>query len=189
MTVDELRPYLIKHWLEIRASLDAGVYQPSPVRRVEIAKPDGEVRLLGIPTVMDRLIQQAVAQALTPLFEPGFSAQSYGFRPGRRAHDAVQTAQGYIREGSTGVVDVDLAKFFERVNHDKLRARVARLVKDRRVLALIRRDLESGGMVNGVVLETGEGTPQGGSLSPWLANILLDDLDKELEKRGHRFVR
>lgn len=189
MTVEELRSYLIAHWLEIRASLDAGVYQPSPVRRVEIAKPDGGVRLLGIPTVMDRLIQQAVAQVLTPLFEPGFSPQSYGFRPGRRAHEAVTIAQGYIREGYTWVVDMDLEKFFDRVNHDKLMARVARVVKDRRVLALIRRYLESGVMVNGVVMETGEGTPQGGPLSPLLANIMLDDLDKELEKRGHRFVR
>ncbi len=189
MTVEELRPYLIKHWLEIRASLDAGVYQPSPVRRVEIAKPDGGMRLLGIPTVIDRLIQQAVAQVLTLLFEPGFSPHSYGFRPGRRAHDAIVTAQEYIREGYTWVVDIDLEKFFDRVNHDKLMARVARVVKDRRVLALIRRYLESGVMVNGVVLGTGEGTPQGGPLSPLLANIMLDDLDKELEKRGHRFAR
>jgi RNA-directed DNA polymerase len=189
MTVSELRPYLITHWLETRASLDAGEYQPSPVRRVEIPKPDGGVRLLGIPTVIDRLIQQAVAQVLTPLFEPGFSPHSYGFRPGRRAHDAVAAAQGYIREGYTWVVDVDLEKFFDRVNHDKLMARVARVVKDRQVLALIRKYLEAGVLVNGVVLEAGEGTPQGGPLSPLLANIMLDDLDKELERRGHQFVR
>jgi len=189
MTVDELEPYLKAHWLEIRAQLDAGSYQPQPVRRQEIPKAGGGVRLLGIPTVVDRLIQQAIAQVLTPLFEPGFSTHSYGFRPGRRAQDAVKAAQGYIRQGYTWVVDIDLEKFFDRVHHDKLMARVARVVKDRRVLALIRKYLESGVMVNGVVLETGEGTPQGGPLSPLLANILLDDLDKELEKRKHQFVR
>ena len=189
MTVEELRPYLKEHWLEIRASLEAGTYQPSPVRRVEIPKSDGGERMLGIPTVVDRLIQQAVAQVLTGLFEPRFSPHSYGFRPGRRAYDVVKAAQGYIREGYTWVVDVDLEKFFDRVNHDKLMARVARVMRDKRVLALIRKYLESGVMVNGVVLETEEGTPQGGPLSPLLANIMLDDLDKELEKRGHRFVR
>lgn len=145
--------------------------------------------MLGIPTVLDRLIQQAVAQVLTPLFERCFSPHSYGFWPGRRAHDAVKVGQGYIREGYTWVVDVDLEKFFHRVNHDKLMARVARAVKDKRVLALVRKYFESGVMVNGVVTETGEGTPQGGPLSPLLANIMLDDLDKELEKRGHKFVR
>lgn len=189
MTVEELRPYLREHWLEIRARLDAGKYQPRPVRRVEIPKPDGGVRLLGIPTVVDRFVQQAVQQVLTPLFEPGFSPHSHGFRPGHRAHDAIREAQGYIREGYTWVVDVDLEKFFDRVQHDKLMVRVARVVKDRGVLALIRKYLESGVMVNGVVLDTEEGTPQGGPLSPLLANIMLDDLDKELEKRGHRFVR
>jgi RNA-directed DNA polymerase len=189
MTVAELRPYLKRHWPEIRAALDAGTYQPKPVLRREIPKPGGGVRLLGIPTVIDRLIQQALAQVLTPLFEPGFSDSSYGFRPGRKAHDAVRRAQAYINEGYGWVVDIDLEKFFDRVNHDKLMARVARVVKDRRVLKLIRKYLESGVMVNGVVVEIREGTPQGGPLSPLLANIMLDDLDKELEKRGHRFVR
>jgi group II intron reverse transcriptase/maturase len=189
MTVVELPEYLKAHWLEVRARLDTGDYQPQPVRRQEIPKAAGGVRLLGIPTVLDRLIQQAMLQVMTPLFEPGFSPHSYGFRPGRRAHDAVKAAQGYIREGYTWVVDIDLEKFFDRVNHDKLMARVAHRVKDRRVLALLRKYLESGVMVNGVVMETGEGTPQGGPLSPLLANILLDDLDKELEQRGHQFVR
>ena len=189
LRVDELRSYLKDHWLDTRASLDAQTYRPEPVRRVEIPKLDGGVRLLGIPTVLDRLIQQALAQVLSPLFEPRFSAHSYGFRPGRSAHQAVAAAQAYVREGYDWVVDIDLEKFFDRVNHDMLMARVARVVKDKRVLRLIRRYLESGVLVNGVVLETDEGTPQGGPLSPLLANILLDDLDKELERRGHRFVR
>ena len=189
MTVAELRPYLKQHWPEIRAALDAETYRPKPVLRREIPKPGGGTRLLGIPTVIDRLIQQALAQALTPLFEPVFSDSSYGFRSGRRAHDAVRRAQAYINEGYGWVVDIDLEKFFDRVNHDKLMARVARVVKDRRVLALIRKYLESGVMVNGVKVEVREGTPQGGPISPLLANIMLDDLDKELEKRGHRFVR
>ena len=189
MTVAELRPYLKRHWVEIRAALDAETYQPEPVLRCEISKPGGGVRLLGIPTVIDRFIQQALAQVLTPLFEPVFSDSSYGFRPGRKAHDAVRRAQAYINEGYGWVVDIDLEKFFDRVNHDKLMARVARVVKDRRVLKLIREYLESGVMVNGVKVEVREGTPQGGPISPLLANIMLDDLDKELEKRGHRFVR
>jgi len=189
MTVEELRPYLKERWLEIRKALDEQSYKPSPVRRVEIGKPDGGVRQLGIPTVVDRFLQQAIAQALTPIFEPLFSPTSYGFRPGRSAHQAIEQAQEYIREGYEWVVDIDLEKFFDRVNHDMLMARVARVVKDKRVLKLIRAYLNSGVMVNGVVQDTEEGTPQGGPLSPLLSNIMLDDLDKELERRGHKFVR
>ncbi len=189
MTVEELRPYLREHWLEIRETLDEQSYKPQPVRRVEIPKPDGGVRLLGIPSVMDRFLQQAIAQVLTPLFEPIFSPHSYGFRPGRGAHDAVKQAQEYVQAGYEWAVDIDLEKFFDRVNHDMLMARVARVVKEKRVLKLIRAYLNSGVMVEGVVIETDEGTPQGGPLSPLLSNIMLDDLDKELEKRGHKFVR
>jgi RNA-directed DNA polymerase len=189
MEVKELHGYLKEHWLEVRKALESGMYRPSPVRRVEIPKPDGGVRQLGIPTVLDRLIQQAIAQVLTPLFEVVFSPHSYGFRPGRSAHQAVQQAQAYIAEGNEWVVDIDIEKFFDRVNHDMLMARVARVVKDKRVLKLIRAYLNSGVMINGVVMETEEGTPQGGPLSPLLSNIMLDDLDKELEKRGHKFVR
>jgi RNA-directed DNA polymerase len=189
MTVKELRPYLKEHWLEIRETLYQQTYKPKPVRRVEIPKPDGGIRLLGVPTVMDRFLQQAIAQVLTPLYEPLFSETSYGFRPGRSAHDAIKQAQQYVQEGNEWVVDIDLEKFFDRVNHDMLMARVARVVKDKRALKLIRAYLESGVMINGVVLETEEGTPQGGPLSPLLSNIMLDDLDKELEKRGHKFVR
>jgi len=189
MEVEELPDYLKAHWLEVRETLESGKYRPSPVRRVEIPKPDGGVRQLGIPTVQDRLIQQAIAQVISPIFEGEFSPHSYGFRPGRSAHQAVQKSQEYIREGYDWVVDIDLEKFFDRVNHDMLMARVARVVKDKRVLKLIRAYLESGVMVNGVVMETEEGTPQGGPLSPLLSNIMLNDLDKELEKRGHKFVR
>jgi group II intron reverse transcriptase/maturase len=189
MTVEELRPYIIAHWLEIREALDGGRYRPSPVRWVGIPKAEGGERQLGIPTVLDRFIQQAVAQVLTPLFESRFSPHSYGFRPGRSARDAVKQAQMYVQEGNDWVVDIDLERFFDRVNHDMLMARVARVVKDKRVLKLIRSYLESGVMVNGVVTDTEEGTPQGGPLSPLLSNIMLDDLDKELEKRGHKFVR
>ena len=189
MEVKDLSGYLKAHWLEVREALESGKYRPSPVRRVEIPKPDGGVRQLGIPTVLDRLIQQAIAQVLTPMFEVVFSPHSYGFRPGRSAHQAVQKSQEYIQEGYDWVVDIDLEKFFDRVNHDMLMARVARVVKDKRVLKLIRAYLESGVMLNGVVMETEEGTPQGGPLSPLLSNIMLNDLDKELEERGHKFVR
>jgi RNA-directed DNA polymerase len=187
--VKEQRSYLKEHWLEVREALESGKYRASPVRRVEIAKPDGGVRGLGIPTVIDRLIQQAIAQVLSPMFEPEFSAYSYGFRPGRSAHQAVEQAQEYIREGYDWTVDIDLEKYFDRVNHDMLMARVARGVKDKRVLKLIRAYLESGVMLNGVVLETKEGVRQGGPLSPLLLNNMLNDLDWELEKRGHKFVR
>jgi group II intron reverse transcriptase/maturase len=201
MKVEDLRDYLKAHWQEVRETLESGKYRPSPVRRVEIPKPDGGVRQLGIPTVIDRMIQQAIAQVLSPMFEEIFSTHSYGFRPGRSAHQAVEQSQEYIREGYDWVVDIDLEKFFDRVNHDMLTpalhqtqcgasvARVAREVKDKRVLKLIRAYLNSGVMVNGVVMETEEGTPQGGPLSPLLSNVMLNDLDRELEERGHKFVR
>lgn len=189
VTVEQLQEHLWQHWDMVKNQLLAGTYQPMPVKRVEIPKPGGGVRMLGIPTVMDRFIQQALLQIMTPIFDPGFSENSFGFRPGRRAHDAVIKAQSYIREGYRWVVDMDLEKFFDRVNHDILMARVARKVKDKRVLRLIRAYLNAGVMVHGVTRETEEGTPQGGPLSPLLANILLDDLDKELTRRGHRFVR
>lgn len=189
LTVNELSEHLKEHWPSIRAALYAGTYKPSPVRRVEIPKPGGGERLLGIPTVLDRLIQQALAQVLGRLFDPSFSEHSYGFRPRRNAQQAVQAAQGFLKAGKRWVVDLDLTRFFDRVNHDKLMARVARKVKDKRVLKLIRRYLNSGVLENGVCVRTDEGTPQGGPLSPLLANILLDDLDKELEERGHSFCR
>jgi RNA-directed DNA polymerase len=190
MTVDDLMPYCRLHWERIRKDLLGGRYQPAPVRRVEIPKPGGKgVRTLGIPTVLDRLIQQAMLQVLTPIFDPTFSDGSFGFRPGRGAHDAVRRAHHHMASGHRWVVDMDLEKFFDRVNHDVLMARVARRVKDKRVLLLIRRSLQAGIMEGGVVSPRTEGTPQGGPLSPLLSNILLDDLDKELEKRGHRFVR
>jgi len=189
MTVKQLRPYLMKHWPSLKQSLLDGTYRPRPVKRVEIPKPAGGVRLLGIPTVVDRLIQQALLQVLTSLFDPTFSDASYGFRPERRGHDAVRRARQYVRDGWGWVVDIDLEKFFDRVNHDILMSRVARRIEDKTILGLIRRFLNSGIMLDGVIVASEEGAPQGGPLSPLLANILLDDLDKELEARGHRFVR
>ena len=189
MTVDDLPAHLREHWPAIREQLLTGRYQPSAVRRHEIPKGGGGVRQLGIPTVLDRFIQQALLQVLQPIFDPTFSEHSYGFRPNRRAHDAVRTAQRYVQEGRRWVVDLDLETFFDRVNHDILLERVARRVRDRHVLGLIRRYLEAGIMQHGVVMERHEGTPQGGPLSPLLANVLLDEVDQELGRRGHTFVR
>lgn len=189
MTVEELPAYLRDHWEEIRASVLDTTYAPSPVRRVEIPKPNGGVRLLGIPTVLDRMIQQAILQYLQPEWDRTFSNSSFGFRPGRSAHKAVAKAQSHLAAGYRFVVDFDLEKFFDRVNHDVLMSRVARRVGDRRLLKLIRRFLTAGIMENGLVSPSDEGTPQGGPLSPLLSNLLLDDLDKELEHRNLCFVR
>lgn len=189
MTVDDLTGYLKQHWPTIRDHLLQGTYEPQPVRRVDIPKPDGGVRKLGIPTVLDRFIQQAVMQVLQQQWDGTFSDYSYGFRPGRSAHQAVTQAQRYIADGHGWVVDLDLEKFFDRVNHDKLMGRVAKRVDDKRLLTLIRALLNAGVMENGLVSPSVEGTPQGGPLSPLLSNLVLDELDRELERRGHRFVR
>lgn len=189
MTLDEFPNWLKAHWPRIAAELAAGQYQPAPVRRVEIAKPDGGTRPLGIPTVLDRVIQQAIAQVLGPLFDPDFSDHSYGFRPGHNAHQAVKQVQGAIKQGRKIAVDVDLSKFFDRVDHDLLMTHVGYKVQDKRVMALIGRYLRAGIMESQRFKESREGVPQGGPLSPLLANIMLDPLDKELEKRGHSFAR
>ena len=189
MTVEQLPAYLRAHWPSLRAQLLAGTYQAQPVRRHVIPKRGGGERELGIPTVLDRFIQQALLQVLQPRFDPTFSQHSHGFRPRRSAHDAVREAHRYVKEGRRWVVDVDLEKFFDRVNHDVLMGRLAKRITDRRVLGLIRRYLTAGMMADGIVMERHEGTPQGGPLSPLLANVLLDEVDKELEKRGHAFAR
>ena len=189
ITVKQLPGVLNARWPEIEGQLLQGRYQPQPVRRVKIPKPDGGTRNLGIPTVIDRVIQQAVLQRLQPRWDPTFSEHSYGFRPGRSAHQAVAQAQAYVIEGYRFVVDLDLAKFFDRVNHDRLMAAVAARVADRRVLRLIRGYLTAGVLDGGLFEESREGTPQGGPLSPLLSNLVLDELDRELERRGHRFVR
>lgn len=189
MTTGELRGFLKQRWPIIREELLDGTYRPQPVRKVEIEKPDGGTRTLGIPTVCDRLIQQALHQVLTPLFDPDFSEGSYGYRPGRSAWQAVKAARRHVADGKRWVVDLDLEKFFDRVNHDILMSRVARKVGDKRVLLLIRRYLQAGVLDGGLVSQRVEGTPQGGPLSPLLSNILLDEFDKELERRGHAFCR
>lgn len=189
LSITDTWEQLKSHWATIKSSLLNGTYRPQPVRRVLIPKPDGSQRELGIPTVTDRLIQQSLLQVLQPLIDPEFSDHSYGFRPGRSAHQAVLKAQSYVQAGRTFVVDVDLEKFFDRVNHDVLMSRLERRIADRRVLQLIRRYLQAGILANGLVMDRHEGTPQGGPLSPLLANVLLDEVDRALEKRGHCFVR
>jgi RNA-directed DNA polymerase len=189
MTTTELERHVERHWEVIRDKLLKGTYVPSPVKRVEIPKPDGGTRMLGIPTVQDRMVQHLLVQVLTPIFEPTFSENSYGFRPGRSAHDAVKAAQRYAQAGRDWVVDIDISKFFDHVNHDILMGRIGKTIRDKRVLKLIGTYLRRGAMIEGVVVRSEEGTPQGGPLSPLLANIYLDALDKELEKRGHAFCR
>lgn len=189
MTVEELPEHLRAHGPSMREKLEAGRYEPSPVKRVEIPKPGKGMRQLGIPTVQDRFIQQAMHQVLSPQFEPTFSEHSYGFRPGRSAHEAVKAAQAHVEAGYKWAVDIDMERFFDTVNHDRLMARMKAVVKDKRVLRLVNAYLKAGVMVNGVVVEMREGTPQGGPLSPLLSNIVLTELDRKLEERGHRFVR
>ena len=189
MTVDELRSHLSSSWPRLKTSIENGTYRPQAVRRVEIPKPNGGVRLLGIPTVFDRMLQQGIAQCLSKYYDPTFSEYSYGFRPRRSAHDCIDTTLDYLNAGYVYIVEIDLAKFFDRVNHDRLMHRLSTDISDKGVLRLIRRYLQSGVMENGVVQKTSEGTPQGGNLSPILSNIVLDELDKELEQRGHKFVR
>ncbi|MCH9034732.1 MAG: group II intron reverse transcriptase/maturase [Planctomycetes bacterium] len=190
VTVDDLAPLLRRRWEAIREELFSGTYVPSAVRKVEIPKPGGKgVRMLGIPTTLDRLIQQALLQVMQPMFDPTFSDHSFGFRPGRSAHQALDRAKEHIAAGHRWVVDMDLEKFFDRVNHDVLMSRLARRIEDKRILRLVRRYLQAGMMAGGIVSPRSEGTPQGGPLSPLLSNVLLDELDKELERRGHRFVR
>jgi RNA-directed DNA polymerase len=189
VNVEGLGPYLKDHWPRLKEALLEGSYVPQPVKRVEIPKPGGGVRKLGIPTVVDRFIQQAILQVLQPEWDPEFSEFSFGFRPGRSAHQAIGRAQKYLKEGYTWVVDLDVEKFFDRVNHDKLISEVAKKIRDRRILRIIRRYLEAGVLEHDALHDTTEGTPQGGPLSPLLANLLLDSLDRELERRGHRFVR
>ena len=189
MEVKELREHLVLNWTKVRAKLEAGEYEPSPVRRVSIPKPDGGERLLGIPAVQDRLIQQAINRVLIEEYDPKFSEHSYGFRPERSAHDAVNKAKGYIEGGKKWVVDMDLEKFFDTVHHDRLMSRLKQDIQDKRLLKLINSYLKAGVLVDGVVIGSDEGTPQGGPLSPLLSNIVLDELDRELEKRGHSFVR
>jgi group II intron reverse transcriptase/maturase len=189
MPVNKFRPFLNERWAFIKSELLDGTYKPSPVRKVEIPKPDGSKRMLGIPTVLDRLIQQAIAQKIDEIYDKGFSDNSFGFRPKRSAHQAVRRVQEYLNAGNKTVIEFDLEKFFDRVNHDRLMTTLARRITDKRLLKLIRKYLETGIMAEGIVKPRTEGTPQGSPLSPILSNIVLDELDKELEKRGHKFVR